>query len=436
MMSPVLFLSGMFIPIPVLNPLHSPEKSKVCSTRILPAPKIAPASGNLSQLEGSMIILPSSKIPNSGAGPCLESRWSSEAQNRTLFVVCMCMLSYINSVNWYIPRLAMCSLWTLWICKNCNNLVSSMYHVSMIWLGDFVLITWLQLFVGDSLRPPLWYCMWVFLQLSGERWRPPPGQVEKSYMKTVGCTTRAGATRVILDVYQYSAAPFICTQHQLSSSLELSAHIIIAWFCKFFACLQASLLTMMVICPYLQPMAWGRDEKCKVHSNRLTQLRHRLARKSLKFRETLHNTKPTTYCITIKKIKFKVCAPPRVLSLLCKAEDMGPSDHPGVRLWPLQTRFDGPRESFQKFLPGNSHRIHPSFKKNQPGDTTHLCWGDPGDEWNYHQGSLYKAVYDALHKSPKHRVHVCIALPTCAAKKKGPAQTAVGKGSENKLHII
>ena len=181
-MSPVLFLSGMFIPIPVLNPLHSPEKSKVCSTRILPAPKIAPASGNLSQLEGSMIILPSSKIPNSGAGPCLESRWSSEAQNRTLFVVCMCMLSYINSVNWYIPRLAMCSLWTLWIWKNCNNLVSRMYHVSKIWLGDFVLITWLQLFVGDSLRPPLWYCMWVFLQLSGERWRPPPGQVEKSYI--------------------------------------------------------------------------------------------------------------------------------------------------------------------------------------------------------------------------------------------------------------
>ena len=43
-------------------------------------------------------------------------------------------------------------------------------------------ITRLQLFLGDSLRPPLWYCMWVFLQLSGERWRPPPGQVETSYI--------------------------------------------------------------------------------------------------------------------------------------------------------------------------------------------------------------------------------------------------------------
>lgn len=127
----------------------------------------------------------------------------------------------------------------------------------------------------------------------------------------------------------------------------------------------------------------------------------------------------------------------------------GPSDHPGVRLWPLQTRFDGPRESFQKFLPGNAHRIHPPFQKSQPGDTTHLCilgsWG-----WmkfwicfirialkksvsQYHQGSLPKVVYDGLHKSPNHRVHVCIALPTCTAKEKGPAETAVWKGSENKL---
>ena len=173
----------------------------------------------------------------------------------------------------------MCSLWTLWIWKNCNNLVSCMYHVSKIWLGDFV---WLP---GSTFRGRFTTTSTLVLHVGfpATKWREmasPSWAGGEIIMKTVGCTTRAGATRVILDVYQYSAAPFICTQHQLSSSLELRAHTIIAWFFKFFACLQESLLTMMMICPYLQPMAWGRDEKCKLHEKPFTQLGHRLARKS------------------------------------------------------------------------------------------------------------------------------------------------------------
>ena len=80
----------------------------------------------------------------------------------------------------------------------------------------------------------------------------------------------------------------------------------------------------------------------------------------MKFPETLHNKKPTTYCITINKKSNSKSV--HLQEFFPYSAELRTWDHPtipGVRLRPRQTRFDGPREPFQKFLPGNSHRIHP-----------------------------------------------------------------------------